>query len=279
MSTDLAPPPIMEMNIGSSGGGKTGALLALAKRGFTLRIADFDNAAAQVFRGIMYDAAGAVRADIQVFADRLKNVAGKLRIAGFGQTAWERFLSAMDKWPSTGNSVFDWGPDTIFVTDTLTHLSNASMRYIMKLNGREGENPSQPNWGDAMRGVEDYLAQLRFGPTKCHVIVNAHIVFLEGEEGVVEGLPMSLGAKLSPKIPSYFPVMVRMRNKGGAKSERVIMTMGDSRVGLKVPAPDLPAELPQADGLATIFARLGWPKPPVVETQPAQAQPAKENAA
>ena len=283
--TTPLPPPLMILNIGKSGGGKTGALLALARAGFTLRIADFDNAAAMVVHGITHGADGKLlpqhrgvpeRFDIVPFTDRLKKVGNALKTVGIG-SAWERFLAALDKWPGAAppGGVFDWGPDTVFVLDTLTHASNASLRHVMKLNNKEGDNPSQPNWGDAMRGVEDLISLLRFGPTKCHVIVNAHITFLEGDEGVVEGLPMSIGAKLSPKIPSFFPIMIRSRNMGGNPAKRVILTSGDGRIELKVPAPDLPRELDQSDGLAKIFTRLGWAAPPAPDEPSKETTPPK----
>jgi hypothetical protein len=285
MTDTQLPPPAIVLNVGKSGAGKTGAVLALAKRGFRVRVADFDKAAAQVFYGIMHDAQGRLKPeyakvppllDVVSFADKLKPVGGKIKLAGF-ESAWERFLKAQDNWTAADGSrpggLFSWGRDTVFVIDTLTAMSNAAMRYIMKLNGREGENPSQPNWGDAMRGVEDVLSLLRFGPTECHVVVNAHIQFLEGEDGKIEGLPLTLGNKLAPKIPALFPVMVRTANVSGPGGGRKILTSGDSRMELKVPVSELDPALSQADGLATIFARLGWGAPP-----PPQAQPEEKAA-
>lgn len=279
ISTLASREPIKMLVLGASGSGKTGALLALARQGFKLRVADFDNGAAGTLLPLMKpqerEGDKVLDIDIEVFADRMKQMpvfiqSGKppqlvMQVVD-NPDCWERFGKSFDNWPGKG-SIMSWGPDTIFVLDSLSFASQASLRHILRINNRNGLQPYQSDWGDAMREVEAILAALYNPLVKCHVIVNSHILYVGEEEtpGVDrrEGYPMTIGNKLSPRVPRYFNVMVRAKStRTGNDTIRKIHTKGDVGLELKVPVPGIAKEFPQETGLADLFAALGWKSPP-----------------
>jgi hypothetical protein len=270
--------PAKTLVVGNSGSGKTGALLALARKGFKLRIADFDNGAAGTLLPLMeaHEKTGpkALDIDIEVFADQFKQMPvflekgkppQKVMQVVNNPDCWERFGGIFDNWPGQG-SIMSWKTDTIFVWDSLSFASQSALRHILRINNRNGMQPYQSDWGDAMREVEAMLATLYNPLIKCHVIVNSHIQFVGEEEtkGIArrEGYPMTIGNKLSPRVPRYFNTMIRTASeRTGSQTSRKILTQGDVGIELKVPARGVPAILPQETGLVTIFAALGWETP------------------
>jgi hypothetical protein len=271
--------PVKLLAVGNSGAGKTGALLSLARKGFKLRIADFDNGAAGTLLPLMTqeEKAGPRALDIDVitFADQFKQMPvflekGKppLKVMQVvnNPDCWERFGAVFDNWPGQG-TIMAWGPETIFVLDSLSFASQAALRHNLRINNRNGMHPYQSDWGDAMREVEAILAVLYNPLIKCHVVVNSHVVYIGEEEGPAgarrEGFPMTIGKQLSPRVPRYFNTMIRFRSeRTGSQTNRKILTQGDVGIELKVPAKGVPAILPQETGLIDIFAALGWKTPP-----------------
>lgn len=241
--------------IGPSGAGKTGALASLASK-YKLRIADFDNGLDPLFHFTKPEHRKNV--EYLQFHDKFKK--GPQGPVPLGvPTAFPRFLDALDNWKDGANaygSVYKWEPDTILVVDSLTHLSNAIMRYTLALVGRSGEQPWQSDWGDAMRHVEDLLTMLYSTDIKCHVLITAHVTYIENEDGTI-GYPNALGAKLPPKVPSYFNSMLIAQNKGsGSAAKKVIRTVPSGLVGAKFPVPGAPPEWGVEDGLLQAFNLL-----------------------
>jgi hypothetical protein len=268
--------PVKMLVVGNSGSGKTGALLSLARKGFKLRIADFDNGAPGTLLPLMTEAEKtSLDIDVIPFADQMKQMPvflekGKppLKVMQVvsNPDAWENFQAVFDNWPGKG-SIMSWKADTIFVLDSLSFASQSALRHVLRINNRNGLQPYQSDWGDAMRDVEAILATLYNPLIKCHVIVTSHILFVGEEEtpGVDkrEGYPMTIGNKLSPRVPRYFNSMIRTKSqRTGSDTNRKIITKGDVGIELKVPVPSISAVLPQETGLADIFAALGWKTPP-----------------
>jgi hypothetical protein len=279
LSTFSEIEPVKMLIVGNSGSGKTGSLLALARRGFKLRIADFDNGAAGTLLPLMEpkekSGPAALDIDIEVFTDQFKQMPVFLEKGKPPQRVmqvvnnpdcWERFGAIFDAWPGKG-SIMSWKPDTIFVWDSLSFAAQAALRHILRINNRNGLQPYQSDWGDAMREVEAMLATLYNPLIKCHVVVNSHILYVGEEEtpgaSRREGYPMTIGNKLSPRVPRYFNTMIRTRSeRTGSQTHRKILTQGDVGIELKVPAKGVPPILPQETGLADIFTALGWKTPP-----------------
>lgn len=254
--------------IGDSGTAKTGSLASLAIAGYRLVIEDYDNgldSLAQVLRKQKPEALKNVH--YQTLTDKLKSVNGEI-VPNGTPTAFSRGMALLDNWPGLG-AASTWDSNTILVIDSLTFCSSAAMRFVMALNGRFSK-PQIQDWGAAMEKIEGLLGILYSDNIKCHVIINSHISYVEGEDGASRGYPSTLGQKLPPKVGRYFNAILQTKIMGsGPTAKRFIRTVPDSMIPLKSPVPDLPAELPIETGLADYFKKVAKPLQLAPATQPA----------
>jgi hypothetical protein len=249
--------------VGNSGTGKSGALVSLIKAGYRVFICDFDNGL-DIVKKIVTKEAPDKLANVffKSFADeRILSTTG-LVVAKAG--AFQEAMKAITaKWieddgTDMGN-IRTWGPDTILVIDSLTHCCGAAFDMIKSLNGRLASGPNQSDWYDAQQEIENLLATLYNPKVRCNVIVNAHIDYIEDSLGMKKAHPMALGKALPPKIGTYFNTMLTTKTKGtGDNAARIIRTTPDGSLDVKYPMPPggLPAELPIATGLASVFKAL-----------------------
>lgn len=239
--------------VADSGFGKTGALASLAKAGYNLFIADFDNGL-DVLRNLLRDDPKALgRVNFETFSDKFKNVGGNLMLDGVPK-AFADCLKCLSDWPGKG-PLDKWTANDVLVIDTLTTMGLASMRHILALTGRDGKAQIQ-DWGAAMDQVERVVQLLSTPAVNCHVILNCHIQYAETTEGsgVFKGYPAALGNKLSPKIPVYFNNCLVGKSTGtGANKKREFLSRGDGLVEGKSSMLQVPVSLPQDTGLATFF--------------------------
>lgn len=242
--------------LGDSGSGKTGALAALVKAGYSLRIADFD-AGLDILRDLLTPEELAT-VYFQTFTDSLKTVNGRLIPSGVPK-GFSNFLKALDKWPDDDlGPVSSWTPNDVLVVDSMTFMGSAALRYVLALNNRSGQQPYQSDWGEAMRYVENVLEKLYSAEIKCNIVVTSHITFIEQEGQAIRGLPTALGSKLPPKVPRYFNTVVMAQSKGfGSGARHTIHTQPKQGVELKTAAPSrVKAEYPIRTGLADLFRDL-----------------------
>lgn len=232
--------------LGDSGAGKTGALASLANAGYKLRILDFDNGL-----DILHDFVDADKLDSISYAtcrDTLDKV-----------DAFETGVRLLRKWDIDGEDLGnpkDWENDTVLVIDSLSLMSEAALRRVLVREGKKAtDNPSQPQWGDAMRDIENILLHLTGNALKCNILMTAHITYIE-EGGVVNRpYPSVIGNKLPPKISRYFNTVCRIDVKPGKAGERVLRTVADHKMALKNTAPSIiPAEMPL--DLANLFSMM-----------------------
>lgn len=260
--TVLNSDPVKMLLPGDSGSGKTGALASLAKAGYNLRILDFDNGIDILAAVLADDPEAQKRVVYETLTDQLKGVAGRPRPKGQPK-AFERGLALLSEWKTDEYNLGypgDWGQDTIIVVDSLDFMGKAALRKVIhdNLGVAKGatsalDSVGQPQWGIAMRWLEDVLALLYCDEIKCHVIVTSHITFVGGdEEGKgAKGYPAALGSKLPPIVGRYFNRILVAKSVG---TRRVILTQPDGVVETKSPPlVGIPRELPQLDGLATYF--------------------------
>lgn len=282
--TDTRPPaPVKMLLLGDGGSGKTGALASLAKAGYKLVIADFDNGIEPLLKLLEGDTDSLSRLIWEVFSDRMTVSQGKVIPLGV-PTAVSDLMNAMTRWRFGKEEakydlgpITSWGPDTIFVLDSLTFFGLSNLRYVQALLGNSGKHPHPGEYGEAMVRVENYLALLHGISLKCHVIVLTHILFQDDVEAESDnptqeskdafnkakkkqrGVPMSLGDKLSPKVATYFNTCLRVKTQGRGRSmKRIIRTTTEGVVGLKFPRgkASFPDEVDISDGLAKIFKYL-----------------------
>lgn len=242
--------------LGDSGTGKTGSLASLAKAGYNLRILDFDNGLDILAHLLSDDPDAMSRVRFKTCTDKMKQIGNAIVPDGIPQ-AFSNAMKALNGWKDEDEDlgpISKWGEKDVLVVDSMTFFGNAVMRHVLHINGKSGQQPSQPNWGEAMRINEDFMAMLYDSSIKCNVIVISHIVQLGDENVGLQGFPTALGTKLPPKIPRYFNTMVCAETRGvGTGQKRLIRTRSKMGLELKVANPKIPETLPLETGLATIF--------------------------
>ena len=255
--------------VGDSGTGKTGALASLAKAGYKLRIIDADRGIDSLESALRNFPEAADKVDYITVKDKKKAIKAGSNIkivSKGGSKAFAKALDCLNSWKYTDDDgvvvdlgkVEQWGTDTVLVIDSLDHLATTAMDYVLDVNGREGEQPWQSDWGTAMRHIEQLIQLLVSEAINCHVIVISHVVQVEverdGDDILYKGYPAALGNKLPPKIGGYFNVLL-LGSKAGAgdKIRRVISSVPVGNLDAKQPELGIPSKLPIEDGLATFF--------------------------
>lgn len=256
--------PIKMLLIGNSGTGKTGALASLAEAGYKIRILDFDSGVESLAAALSKNPKALANVIYEPCTDALKGLNGRVVPDGM-PTAFAKALNLLTNWKIAGEQGYDlgipatWGKDTILVIDSLTLMSNASMRRIIQLNGGRadtGGKPYQSDWGAAGQEIEGVLQLLYSDSFKCHVIVTSHITMIGGDEKTgagAKGYPSALGQKLPTKIGRYFNTILLADIKGvGTNAKRIIRSAPEGMVEVKCPYP-IERELPLESGLRTFF--------------------------
>lgn len=248
--------------VGTPGAGKTGSLISLASAGFKIKMLDLDNGV-EILQNL---APTSSSIEVETITETYKSISGKPLASGL---AYPAAMKLLDKWPvewdadgkpSAFTKITEFGPDTVFVLDSLTRIGQYAMDYVASLVGRVGQQPQIQDWGEAMRLQEGMIKLLTSDAVKCHVIIMAHVKFLEAEENQASiGLPSALGKQLPPLVGSYFNSTLFVKSQGvGAGAKRLIYTKSPGIVETKTPAPNLvKPSYPQDTGLAEYFKDLG----------------------
>lgn len=271
------------LGIGDPSTGKTGSLCELANKmkDFGLEriiVSDWDNGYEVLLRYLTPEAAQNVY--IETFRDQLKPmVDGSAPIVVGSDSAdktglkrnmaFARGMQFMNNWKTKeydlGRSS-DWGPETLFVCDTLTGLGDAALNFAMAVLKKDFWSGT----GEAMERQDKYTQMCM--SLKCHFIMFSHIRFMGGGGQIlvidkeqkhsytkevdsnVDGTayPSALGRKLPPQIARHFNTQLSWELKG---MRRVVLTKGSERLPLKIPM-DLPSELPQETALVKVFEEL-----------------------
>jgi len=116
-----------------------------------------------------------------------------------------------------------------------------------------GEIDGRAVYGQAQDAVEMVLSNLTSKTFQTNVIVVCHGQYMELPDKTSKIFPQGVGQKLSPKIPQYFPVYIRLKNLAG---KRTLQLESDVMIDLAMPAKVEAKTLPADDGLATIFQTL-----------------------
>lgn len=250
--------------IGDAKAGKTGSLVSLVKAGYKLRILDFDNLLDVLKYMILNECPDKIdNVEFRTLRDARKTTPAGSVIDGKPK-AFIDGMKLLDHWKYTDEDGAEvdlgkpkeWGSDTILVVDSLSRLCDAAydFRDSMAVVGRSGEKDGRAIYGDAQDAVENMLATLTSGTFATNVIVIAHVQYMEQGDGTTKGFPQGVGAKLSPKIPQYFPSVVLYQNKGG---KRTIQTNSTPLIDLANPKPfEMEKSYPIETGLASFFSVL-----------------------
>ncbi len=292
MSTMKKTRTFRMLGLGDSGSGKTGSLVSVINSMDSLGIerviiSDWDDGLDVLLNFVKPEFADKVfietlRDEMVPNLDSTKLKVGTIvRGSNLADTsglqskmAWTRGLRLMSNWktPTTdlGRSV-DWGPETLYVCDTLTGMGDACMNFanaILKEDDWRGT-------GSASRFQHTYT-QLCMA-LKCHFILFSHVRHMGGggkvtirespEKGGqtqtketdsnVDGTayPSALGRLLPTQIGRHFNTQIEYKIKGEL-GKRVICTRSSERFPLKVPFTLPRNELDQETGLLTLFKKL-----------------------
>lgn len=269
--------------LGDAKSGKTTALWSLVKAGYKLRILDFDNLLDALKERILAECPEQIdNVEFRTMRDKYKSTALGPALDGPAK-AFVDAMKMLDNWKYDDTDLGkpkEWGPDCILVVDSLSRLCDAAYDFhaMIAKPGKSGETDGRAIYGQAQDAVEMVLANLTSKTFETNVIVICHGQYMQLPDGTSKIFPQGVGQKLSPKIPQYFPVYVRLKNVSG---KRTLQLESDIMIDLAVPKMSAFKEksLPADDGLATIFQTLrGKPvATPLVKAEPVvvQARPTK----
>lgn len=258
--------------VGDSKAGKTGSLVSLVRAGYKLRILDLDNLLDPLKYFIMKECPDKVdNVEYRTLRDKRKTGASGVVISGQPK-AYIDTIKMLDRWKYTADDESEvdlgipseWGSDCILIIDSLSRLCDAAYDWREPLTpvGKSGERDGRAVYGDAQDAIENLLAMLTGPLMQTNVIVIAHGMYMDLPDGTSKIFPQGVGQKLSPKIPQYFPSVIRYKNLNGKRS---IQLKSDAMIDLANPAPfAMPDTLDIETGLATFFAVLR--EPPKQET-------------
>ena len=263
--------PVKILLLGDPGSGKTGSLASLVKAGYNLRIMDFDNGT-EILRNLLTPEQYATCSIIPLQDRRLakkipvmegQNIRGyKVSAIPVRAEAWQRAVDLIctdwkDGDKSFGN-VYSWTSQDILVFDSLTHAWRTALNFILAINNRLGQNPTQPEWGTVQGMILDVLSTFFDASIKCNVIVCAHIAYDTDQNEILHGLPAGPGRALNREIGTYFNHTIRAATIG---SKHSIVTQSDGVVELKSAAPGkIKQTYPIETGLADYFAAVRSPQ-------------------
>lgn len=252
--------------LGDAKSGKTTSLASLVGAGYKLRILDMDNLLDGLKERVMAECSHlAGNVDFVTIRDKYKTGALGPQIDGPAK-AFIQAMKMLDHWTYTNEYTGEkidlgkpkeWGPECILVVDSLSRLIDAAYAYHGSIAkpGKSGEIDGRAVFYDAQRATEMALANLTSVNFNTNVIVICHGIYQELPDKTTKIFPSGLGQKLSPKIPSFFPVYIRYKNAAG---KRTIQIETDTMIDLAMPKLGAFKEktLPIDTGLATIFQTL-----------------------
>lgn len=244
------------MLIGDSGTGKTGSLASLAKD-YELRILDLDNGLDILKSFVKRDNPDRLDSiDFESVRDKYKASDTKGATVAKPE-AFTDSAKLLTKW-SDDTTPSEWGPDTVFVLDSLTTLGKAAFAWAEKMSVAQGNNDQRAWYGMAQVALENIIAMITSDDFRANVVVISHVNYDEAN-GLTRGYPTTIGRALGPKIARYFNNLVLAESSGtGQNIKRTIRVVPNDLIDLKTSVPFAFAErsLPLDTGMATLFAAL-----------------------
>lgn len=147
-------------------------------------------------------------------------------------------------------------PIKALVVDSLTTLGEFALRSVLSNNGRLGKQPEIQDWGIRDIELQNILVALRALPIV--VVLTAHLQ--RSTEDDTTKCTISLqGAKLPPRIPSYFDEVwvQQVRLLGGEKREYRLLTQSTNTYQARTRA-GLPDGTDVNLGLPEVLRRIGY---------------------
>jgi hypothetical protein len=241
--------------MGDPSTGKTGALTSLVAAGYKLRILDYDNGLDVLRQFVLKECPDKINnIEYRSIHEDWKAGPDGPEVAGTPK-AFSTGIKMLSRWAYDGVDLgvpAHWGPDCILVIDSLSQFSDAAFNFRQYM--APPKQDKRAVYGDAQRGVNNTLQTLHGENFRTNVIIIAHIRYMEREDGTMKGYPISVGAALSPRIPSFFNSVALCQTVNG---RRTIQTLPTNMIDLKNPAPFAMApSYPIGTGLAEFFRVL-----------------------
>lgn len=246
---------VKALYIGDSSTGKTGSLASLVIGGYKLRVLDMDNGLDPLVNfTARHDKKLLKNIDYETRRDKYQATRAGPIIKG-SPRAYTEALGLLSEW-SDGSEPAEWGPDTIFVLDTLTSLGKAAFEWAKGMNPT-AKDPRQWYF-TAQQSIEVVLAMITSAEFNCNVLVLSHVQYKEIFDGTTRGYTNAVGSALGPIIPNYFNTLLVCERTGfGKTAKRSIVTIPTTMVSTKNPAPwRLEDTYPIEDGMMKIFEAL-----------------------
>lgn len=288
----MANPPAKILLSGFPGGGKTGALAALANAGWKLRVLDMDGNW-EVLKSYVRPEADI---DLCSMEDAIRMGSRTMGVDGV-PTAFDNADRLLDRWRyKEGDTWVDlgaskqWGNDTIVCLDGLTGLCRAAWAKALVLTNTNAATGDMRRVYDlAGSEVSAFIQRCTSAANGYHFICISHLKMIgppeiarNDEEAVKEAkrfqgqviptklYPDAIGTKVSQKIAGEFPTHIRaVVDETTGKPRRMLEYLPSIEVDLKLPANAEAlkslGKLEAATGLPKIFEALGH-KPPTAET-------------
>lgn len=249
--------------LGDAKVGKTTSLVSLVEAGFKLRIIDMDNLLDPLVYAIKDRCPDKIdNVEVRTLRDKIKMTADGPIIEGAAK-AFNDATRMLDRWKyKEGDEEIDfgipsqWDNDTILVIDSLSRLCDAAYNWREQMTPNRGKKGGEFDgraiYKDSQDAVESVIAGLTSKTFSVNVIVIAHGIYMDQDDGTTKIFPQGVGSKLSPKIPQYFPTYIRYRN---VNNKRSIQLKSDTAINLAVPQ-HFPDSLPVETGLVDLFKML-----------------------
>jgi hypothetical protein len=245
---------IRALYIGDPTTGKTGSLASLVAAGYKLRILDYDNKLSVLKHFVMETCPDKIN---NVSAIPLRDVYVTSNQGPYVKSpkAYTQGVALLNKWEDD-TIPQDWGPEYIFVIDSLSAMDRSAFEWAKGMN--PGTKDPRQWYHTAQQSVWNMLLMATSEAFTPHVIIISHVHWKEGDDGMLKGWANSIGSALDTEIGRVFNSIILAGKKGqGSKLRRVILTTQQDAIDLITPAPfRIDAELPLDTGLATIFEAL-----------------------
>lgn len=242
------------MLVGSSGSGKTGALVSLLRAGYRIRMLDFDQGFESLIAQAEAESVPLDNFDFMTFRDKMKATTSGIVPDG-PPRAFSSAMKALDKWED-GSTPSTWGDETFLVLDSLTNAGRAALQWAKAM---DPTNRDPRRWYMTAQGlIEDLVSNLTGEEFSTNLLILTHIEITENKDGSIKHYASSIGKALGPKLPRFLNSMMLLESKvRGGKAERTLHTVPTAMLDLKVPgAQRFEKSYPISSGLADVVKIL-----------------------